>query len=81
MRPLAEQVQAQALSDATVDPCIGCVRCKVNGKKTDCLAPYVNLRRIGNSPEGFKGNMFGRAGWSNAEHVFYDSQIRNKYRR
>ena len=62
-----------------LDPCANCKACKalhLSGvpRKVDCLAPYPNLRTIGNSAEGFKGAV-STSKWSLTERDFYDKQV------
>lgn len=68
------------LSFKVIDPCLLCSRygaCKGGGRKQDCLAPYPNLRAIGNSPGGFRAaHPLAYLSWSAAEIQFYNSQVR-----
>lgn len=61
-----------------LDPCLGCQRPECRLRKADCLAPYANLRAIGNSAGGFKANMYTTF-WSPAEIMFYNMQIHHIY--
>jgi len=74
-------VRLCALIPAMLDPCIACTGCRTAQppRKADCLAPYPNLRAIGNSPTGFRHAT--AQGWSPAEIMFYNRQIALYYPR
>lgn len=63
-----------------LSPCLNCspLACVLGARKKDCLAPYENLRRIGNSPGGFAKADEDPRTWSQAEQQFYFSQIERK---
>lgn len=61
-----------------LDPCLMCTRPECRTRKADCLAPYPNLRAIGNSPGGFRAAT-DYAFWSPAEVMFYNLQIHHGY--
>lgn len=63
-----------------LDPCINCQICKGQTKKADCLAPYPNLRNIGNSRGGFAAVTSSR-GWTPLEIMFYNQQVNLTYGR
>lgn len=59
-----------------LSPCVKCgpLKCVLGQRKKDCLAPYSNLRRIGNSEGGFASANENPEDWPEFERSFYYKQ-------
>lgn len=63
-----------------LSPCLNCspLHCVLGDRKKDCLAPYANLRRIGNSEGGFAKADENPEDWPEFERNFYHNQLERK---